>query len=734
MPIRRPALAILVGFLSCLAASEVTSAAPFTVTNTNDSGPGSLRQAILDANAAGGLDSILFNIPGGGVHTITPATDLPTITGPVLIDGYSQPGTAVNTHPTATNAVLRIELAGTSSSPGNYGLEFACGAVGSTVRGLVINRYPLYAIAAFNCGGITVQGNFFGTDATGRIRRSSGYGIEAGGSNVVIGGTQPADRNLISGSYRGVPGSFAVIVRGNAIVQGNLIGTDATGTNSIENYYGISAYAGSALIGGPAPGAGNVISGNISTGLIVSGAVVQGNRIGISAAGDSPLPNDDGIIVGGGSSMIGGIGAGEGNVIAYNRLSGVVVTGGASTLNNRIRGNSIHSNRRLGILIRATSGWVDPMPNDPLDADGGPNGLQNFPILTSISHGAGTTRIQGKFNSTPSTLYTIDFYANPPCSRFRREHLEGQIYIGSATVATDAGGNATIDVTLPVVTANGVRVSSTATDPSGSTSEFSQPVIFSLTPNFGPSTTTTNVTVAGTNLSNPTTLTVGGVNCPATFNNNQQLTTSVPAFPPGTAHDVVATTTDGTVGTLPKGWVSNFTDGSGLDSFVNTLVANGITGGIGGGAYGINQATRRDVMAVFLMLAKNGACYTPPPCTGVFADVPCSSPFAPWIEALAAAGVTGGCGGGNYCPGLTVSREQMAVFMLSALQGPGWAPLPCTTALFNDVPCSSPYAPWIGELVRRQITAGCGQGNYCAQSPITRGQMAVFLVATFGLR
>ena len=208
----------------------------------------------------------------------------------------------------------------------------------------------------------------------------------------------------------------------------------------------------------------------------------------------------------------------------------------------------------------------------------------------------------------------------------------------------------------------------------------------------------------------------------------------MPAFPPGTAHDVVATTTDGTVGTLPKGWVSNFIDGSGVDFFVNTLVANGITGGIGGGAFGVNQPTRRDHMAVFLLLAKHGLCFTPPACSGLFGDVPCSSPFAPWVETLAAAGVTGGCGGGNYCPNASVSREQMAVFLLSTLHGPGWAPLPCTTPTFTDVPCSSPFSPWIEELVRRNITGGCGQGLYCPQAPITRGQMAVFLVATFGLR
>jgi hypothetical protein len=95
--------------------------------------------------------------------------------------------------------------------------------------------------------------------------------------------------------------------------------------------------------------------------------------------------------------------------------------------------------------------------------------------------------------------------------------------------------------------------------------------------------------------------------------------------------------------------------------------------------------------------------------------------------------VTTGCGGGNYCPNLTVTRAQMAVFLLKMLEGSAYAPPPCNTATFSDVPCSNPFAPWIEELVRRGITAGCGGGMYCPNNPVTRGQMAVFLSTTFGL-
>ena len=135
--------------------------------------------------------------------------------------------------------------------------------------------------------------------------------------------------------------------------------------------------------------------------------------------------------------------------------------------------------------------------------------------------------------------------------------------------------------------------------------------------------------------------------------NDHQLNAVAPAFAPGTSQDVVATTPDGTTGTLIKGWVADFLDvpdAQIFHDFVVTLVSNGITVGVGGGNYGVAQGTKRQQMAVFLLKAKNGLCYVPPPCSGVFPDVPCTLTFAPWIEALAAAGITTGCGGGNFSP------------------------------------------------------------------------------------
>ena len=168
--------------------------------------------------------------------------------------------------------------------------------------------------------------------------------------------------------------------------------------------------------------------------------------------------------------------------------------------------------------------------------------------------------------------------------------------------------------------------------------------------------------------------------------------------------------------------------------FVETLLHRAVTGGCGGTAYCPTDSVTREQMAVFVLTALEGADYAPPSCTmSVFADVPPSSPFCRWIEELARRGVTGGCGGGNYCPAAPVSREQMAVFVLRTLDPPLNPPVCAPPNLFNDVPETSVFCPWIEELARRGIVAGCGGGNYCPAAPVTREQMAVFLTGTFGL-
>ena len=166
--------------------------------------------------------------------------------------------------------------------------------------------------------------------------------------------------------------------------------------------------------------------------------------------------------------------------------------------------------------------------------------------------------------------------------------------------------------------------------------------------------------------------------------------------------------------------------------FIETLLHHNITGGCFFTQYCPASATTREQMAVFVIGAKDGS-FLPPACTTpVFNDVPATNPFCRFIEELARRGVVSGCGGGNYCPTSAVTREQMAVFVLRTLD-PTLSPPACTTPIYNDVPASSLFCRWIEELTRRGVVVGCGGGNYCPTAAVTREQMGVFITVTFGL-
>jgi hypothetical protein len=171
--------------------------------------------------------------------------------------------------------------------------------------------------------------------------------------------------------------------------------------------------------------------------------------------------------------------------------------------------------------------------------------------------------------------------------------------------------------------------------------------------------------------------------------------------------------------------------------FVVKVARNGVTAGCGSGNYCGTQQVTRAQMAVFLLKSKYGATHQPPMCSGsVFGDVPCTGgPFDPWIEELAALGITGGCGGGNYCPGNPVTRGQMAIFLLKTLEESSYVPPPGTGTVFADVPISHQFVAWIEELYDRNITGGClvNPLRYCPNNANNRQQMAVFLQKTFSL-
>lgn len=194
----------------------------------------------------------------------------------------------------------------------------------------------------------------------------------------------------------------------------------------------------------------------------------------------------------------------------------------------------------------------------------------------------------------------------------------------------------------------------------------------------------------------------------------------------------------------PKNWKlhvgESFTDvptSQQFYAFIENIFHNGVTGGCGGADYCPTNPVTRAQMAVFLLKGEHGGSYVPPACSAtVFTDEPCpGGPFVDWVNQLASEGITGGCGGGNYCPGNTVTRGQMAVFLLKGQHGGGYAPPACSATVFTDVPCpGAQFVDFINQLAAESITGGCGGGNYCPGNPNNRGQMAVFLVKTFGLQ
>ncbi len=462
------------------------------VCETATPGECTLRAAIQEANAHASADTINFSI-GTGVQTISPAAALPTITDPVIIDGYTQPGAIANTISAGSNAILKIELDGTNAGNAS-GLRITAG--GSTVKGLAINRFGRNGIELMTIGGNTIEGNFIGTDVSGTADLGNsldGVRIESA-SNNMIGGTSIAERNVISGNgFRGVFIIFGAFGSTGNLVQGNLIGTKANGAEALGNTFGgVLLQAHGNILGGTTAGAGNVISGNNSVGVIIfagAGNQVEGNFIGTQEDGTSPLgnashgvlisdaPTPNNTIGGTTGTTAGGPCTGACNTIAFNSGDGVFVEGPfpfpvpfptPPSTGNRILSNSIHSNTGLGIDLDDDGVTT----NDVGDGDTGANNLQNFPVLDSAISGSGSTTIEGALNSAATTTFRLEFFSNTACDP--SNHGEGESFLGSTTVMTAGSGVVSFTVSFPTTVPAGHFITSTATDPNGNTSEFSQ--------------------------------------------------------------------------------------------------------------------------------------------------------------------------------------------------------------------------------------------------------------------
>ena len=260
-----------------------------------------------------------------------------------------------------------------------------------------------------------------------------------------------------------------------------------------------------------------------------------------------------------------------------------------------------------------------------------------------------------------------------------------------------------------------------------------------ISPTSGHSAGGSGVAITGGGFQNGASATIGGA--PATgvsVSSASFVTATAPALAPGTLNDVVVTNPDTSSATLTDGWFADFLDVPQPDPFhpyVETLIRSGISVGCHGGNFCRDLAIPRKQMAVLLLRAKLGSNHVPPPATGaVFSDVPASDPYAAWIEELAALEITGGCGGGNYCPEGAVTRRQMAAFLLKTRYDSTYVPPPAS-GIFGDVPQSDLFAPWVEQLYLEGVTGGCQAIPllYCPFNPNTRGQMAVFLVKAFGL-
>jgi hypothetical protein len=488
----------------------------FLVTTTDNAGPGSFRQAILDANATPGTNEIDFAIGDGGPQTIRPTSPLPVVTHTLTIDGTTQPGFAGSP---------LIELNGTDAGVGTNGLVIS--AQNSVIQGLVINAFrgdgaDLVAAAVVLAGSNNVvRGNFLGTDLTGTqaVGNDVGVLISRGEFNHV-GGTTAGERNLISGNsvagveIRGTPGGADAIGNG---VRGNYIGTDVTGTLALGNGTGVYFARGSNnSIGGPA-GFGNLISGNLLEGVkIESGAgTIQGNFIGTDVTGTQALGNRIGVMLSGErarNNHIGGTTAGLGNLISGNGEDGLlidsVVTGGTVVQGNLIgtdvNGTAALGNGGNGVVIRGGAGnaiggraagagntiafnggdgvLVDgsirnAILGNAIFANGnlgielvnGGNNDQVAPLLTSATTDGSSTTVTGTLSSTPNSTFTLELFANS----VNDPSGSGEQFLGSVQVTTDADGNASFTATFAVAIEPGWFLTATATDPAFNTSAFS---------------------------------------------------------------------------------------------------------------------------------------------------------------------------------------------------------------------------------------------------------------------
>ncbi|MBL8246557.1 MAG: CSLREA domain-containing protein, partial [Rhodanobacteraceae bacterium] len=404
---------------------------------TCDSGECTLREAIAAANLAPDPDVIEFAIPSpqctgpGGSCVIVPATPLPAISGPLLIDGYSQPGAVPNSHPMSlglgNNATVLIELDGAAA--GGDGLVINAPSLSLVgIHGLSLYRWnnAIHVQGPLDSNQL-IGGNLIGLRSDGSAPvPAQGVGVAVFGGHAQIGSGLPADMNVIGGNATGV--QLGSISAGSGVlVTGNLIGAAPNGVGARPNQVGILAQTASALpgivIGSVQPDERNLISGNADDGIrfqctavsgaCFDGAQVLGNFIGVAIDGSALGNGGDGIDIAqmsDGRLYIGGVSMGQGNRIAFNAGDGIRATAFSGVARASFLRNDIYQNGGLGIDL----GGDGRTANDAGDPDTGPNGLLNFPSFTSYTAPGGNSAVIEVQLDTPDIggnyPARVDFY------------------------------------------------------------------------------------------------------------------------------------------------------------------------------------------------------------------------------------------------------------------------------------------------------------------------------------
>ncbi len=499
------------GSTSELSIPQIVSDSSTEVTNTNDSGPGSLRQAINIANSKPGQDRISFDIEGDGEHKINLMSPLPDITDSIIIDGFSQKGSMPNSlisENNGINANLNIVINGTNIVGNLDGLRII--ASNSAVKGLVVQNFKGAGILVIGNNN-SIAGNYIGCDRQGLQANPNRDGIFIqSGDNNIVGGYNPADRNLASGNS----GNGIAITNGNLNkVFGNIVGLQSNGMVGLGNgFMGIIlGHASDNQVGSADTNTRNVISANAVNGVVIfsyesnlqrsSRNKIQGNYIGINVLGQlDNLGNGyagAGIGGNGTDNLIGGVNQGEGNIIAGNKTfagAGAMVMRPLSSDKNSFVGNSIFSNNGMSIDLMegtTTSGGptsqIGRTPNDIDDQDtGGANDYLNYPEITSVIIQGSKIIVHYNLDVSDNhpgvNGYRLEFFGNPGALP-ANDSMDAHYLIGSQIVYGDVHDgifeyNVPTESNGPIegyITMTNTELDN-STDGFGGTSEVSNPV------------------------------------------------------------------------------------------------------------------------------------------------------------------------------------------------------------------------------------------------------------------